>query len=178
MTSVPVPKPITVETVRGELAAGRDLGSGSAPWTLRFIDLADAQCHGVWHEVELDGLDALAVVLPPHAGEPCKGDRLMLVADAGSVVRDAAETLRRLADRYARENPSCWSRIMEASTAAFSTLILTTTPIDTDEHRRLERRASALYHLDGFHRLLGWAIAGRLTADARVRGHVAGPVDY
>jgi hypothetical protein len=169
---------ITRQHVLETLAAGRDLRSGSAPWTLRFIDLADAQCAGVWHEVELDGLDALGVVLPRHAGEPCRGDRLTLVADAGTVVRDAAETLRRLAAGYARENPSCWGRITEASTSAFSPLILTTTPLDTDEHRRLERRAGALYHLDGFHRLLGWAIAGRLTADARLRAHVAGPIDY
>jgi len=174
MTQVPTRTSITVDTVRRELAKGRDLRSGSAPWTLGFIELADAQCGGRWHERELDAAEALAIVLPTHAGEPCKGDRLTLVPREGGTVALVAERLRAIAVDYARENPSCWGRISEAGAAPFSSIILTTTPLETDEHRHLARRDGALYHLDGFHRLLGWAMAGRLTPGVRLHAHVAG----
>jgi hypothetical protein len=104
-----------------------------------------------------------------------------LVSADGGTVADVAAKLQSIADDYARDNPSCWGRITEAADAPFSTLILTTAPLDTDEHRhlatRLVRNNDALFHLDGFHRLLGWALAGRLTPDVKIHAHVAGPDD-
>jgi hypothetical protein len=156
------------------LAAGRDLHSGSAPWTLKFIDLADAESGGAWHQRELDATELLRIVLPPHAGEPCKGDRLTLVEHGGETVARVAARLQSMAAGYARDNPSCWGRINTAAAAPFSAIILTMRPLDTDEHRHLPIREGALYHLDGFHRLLGWAMAGRLTDGARVHAYIAG----
>lgn len=138
------------------------------------MESADAQFGGVWELGTLTGTAALAVVLPPHAGEPCRGDRLALVDPGGATVREAAERLMQIAAAYEQNSPSCWGRIQAAVAAPFSTLILTTSPIDTDEYRTIRPAADCLYHLDGFHRLVGWAWTGRLTADARIPAIVAG----
>lgn len=164
---------MTTADVIAALARARPLDRGSAPWTLRFLDAADRQFGGRWRELELTGVQALDIRLPPHAGEPCRGDRVELVPAAGARVDDAARRLRDMEERYSRLNQSCWGRISEAASAPFSTVILTPAPIDTDDHRALAVIPGALYHLDGFHRLLGWAMAGRLTSTARIQAIVA-----
>ncbi|MFI5177829.1 MAG: DUF6309 family protein [Vicinamibacterales bacterium] len=162
----------SAEDLLAALAAGRDLRTGSAPWTLKFIERATGQ-FGQWREVEIDGATALAIILPPHNGEPCKGDRLALVPGGGATVAEAARSLGAIRVEYERNNPTCWGRIAEASDQAFSTIILTSAPLDADEYRSIAPAAGRLYHLDGFHRLVGWALAGRITPDVRLRAFVA-----
>lgn len=154
------------------LARERDLTSGSASWTLKFIECASAQFRE-WREVELDAAAALDIILPPHNGEPCKGDRLELVPSGGATVAEATRALRAIQLEYEQNNPTCWGRIAQAFDQPFSTLILTTAPLDADEYRTLTPVAGRLYHLDGFHRLIGWSLANRLTTGARVRAFVA-----
>ena len=157
------------------LGAARPLSDGSAPWTLRFIDIADRQFGGVWSSRILTGAEALEILVPPHAGEPCKGDRLTLVDPAGATVREAARRLAQLRDDYRDANQSCWGRIEQAATTAFSGIILTTAPLEADDYKGMAPLAGRLYHLDGFHRLVGWAWAGRLTSGtARVPALIAG----
>ena len=157
------------------LETGAPLNNASAPWTRRFIDIADAQFGGVWHERVVTGAEALEILLPPHAGEPCKGDRMTLVDPAGSSVRDAARRLAQIRAEYEQANRSCWSRIEAAAPAPFSRLILTTAPLDADDYRGMAAAPDRLYHLDGFHRLVAWAWAGRLAAPgARITVVVAG----
>jgi hypothetical protein len=163
---------LTRADVIATLARERDLKTGSAPWTLKFIERATAQFRE-WHEIEIDAAAALDIILPPHNGEPCKGDRLELVPSGGATVAEATRTLRVIRSEYERNNPTCWGRITEASAQPFSRLILTTAPLDTDEYRSLTPVAGRLYHLDGFHRLIGWAFAKRLTGDVRLRALVA-----
>ena len=71
--------PVSIAAVLDTFRRARPDGGGSTPWTLRLFELADAQLGPDWWDVELDGAEALAVVLPFHAGEPCHGDRLTLV---------------------------------------------------------------------------------------------------
>jgi hypothetical protein len=104
------------------LAQGRDLKSGSAPWTLKFIERASAQFRE-WREVEIDTAAALDIILPPHNGEPCKGDRLELVPSGGTTVVEATTRLRAIRADYEKNNPTCWGRIAEASAQPFSTVI-------------------------------------------------------
>ena len=156
------------------LAAERPLDRESGPWTVRFIETAHRQFGDRWQSMEIDGATAAEIVLPPHAGEPCRGDRLTLVGPTGATVRETVATLTALRPAFEAENRSCWSRILAASTEPFSTLILTTAPLDSADHRSLVMRSGALYHLDGFHRLVGWALAGRLSPDVRLRAIVAG----
>lgn len=157
------------------LAAARPLTTGSAPWTMRFIETANEQFGGVWHMRTLTGDEALDILLPPHAGEPCKGDRLTLVDPAGATVREAAERLARIRAEYSASNQTCWSRIEQAATAPFSAVILTVAPLKADDYSGMAPVPGRLYHLDGFHRLVGWAWAGRLrAAPARIPAVIAG----
>jgi hypothetical protein len=168
---------VTRTQVIAALAAARSLTDESAPWTLRFIDVADAQFGGAWHTRVLTGHEALDIVLPPHAGEPCKGDRMTLVDPEGASVRDAARRLAHLRDAYESTNRSCWSRIEKAALAPFSEIILTASPLDHDDYRGVTAAPGRLYHLDGFHRLVGWAWAGRLAVPgAKIPAIVAGPL--
>ena len=164
---------MTTADVIAALGRARPLDSGSAPWTLRFLDIADRQFGGTWRRLDLRGDQALAIMLPPHAGEPCCGDRLALLDSAGARLGDAARRLRAVEDAYSRENRSCWSRIRGAISTPFSEVILTPAPLDSDDHRGLPVVPDTLYHLDGLHRLLGWALAGRLTPDAAIPAMVA-----
>ena len=163
---------ITHNDIVAALGRERDLTSGSAPWTLKFIERASAQFRE-WREIEIDAATALEIILPPHNGEPCKGDRLELVPSGGATVAEATTTLRAIRADYEQNNPTCWGRIAEASTQPFSTLILTTAPLDADEYRSMTPLPGQFYHLDGFHRLIGWSLANRLTTGTRVRTFIA-----
>ncbi len=165
---------LTRADVVAALGRERSLTDGSAPWTLKFIELADRQFGGRWRRMTISGTEALAIVLPPHAGEPCRGDRLSLIDPKGATVRDAARRLAVIRNEYEGANRSCWGRIAEATAAPFSTLVLTTAPLDDDDYRAIERGAARLFHLDGFHRLVGWAWAGRLTPGVTIPVLVAG----
>lgn len=166
---------LTRAEVIAAIGAERSLTEGSAPWTLAFIEVADRQFDGQWRHVTVSGPDALRVVLPPHAGEFCRGDRLPLVGPTGATVHDTARHLARIRDDYASANRSCWGRIAASAAEPFSTLVLTTNPLDADDYRGIAPAPGQLFHLDGFHRLVGWAWAGRLTDGTRLSALVAGP---
>jgi hypothetical protein len=164
---------ISQEDVMASLAAARPLTSGSGPWTRRFLEIAGRQFSGAWHEVEFSGSEALDIILPPHAGEPCRGDRLPLVPPGGASTAEAVDALRRIRGDYEIQNPSCWGRIAEAAAAPFSPVILTAEPLDADDYHSIVARPGRLYHLDGFHRLVGWGWAGRLTPGVRLTAFLA-----
>ncbi len=129
---------------------------------------ADSQFGGVWRAQTITGDAALEILVPSHAGEPCKGDQLTLVGDTGTTVREAAATLTRLGPAYARNNPSCAERISFATDAPFTQIVLCTAPLDWEEYARVTPIAGAYYCIDGFHRLIGWAAAGRLDKSAEI----------
>lgn len=147
---------------------------GSWPWTRKMLARADEQFRGVWRELTLDGNAALDIRLPHHAGEPCKGDQLTLVADQGASVREAAAALAALGEAYARNNPSCAERLGFATDAPFSRVVLCAAPFDWEEYAKVAPHAGAYYCIDGFHRLVAWAAAGRLTKDAAISAWIAG----
>jgi hypothetical protein len=165
---------LTVAEVIEALSKGRDLQSGSAPWTLRFLAHANAQFAGQWSAIELSGEEALAVMLPAHAGEPCRGDRRPLLESGGGTVREAALVLSRIQADYARDNASCWGRISQAGQEPISPVILTRAPLTLPDYAEVRSPVGSLFHLDGFHRLVGWALAGRLTPESRVTAALAG----
>lgn len=117
---------------------------------------------------------ALDIVLPSHAGEPCKGDQLTLIGDGGATVREASNALTRLGEAYARNNASCAERLGFAADAPFSLVVLCTAPLDWEEYATVTPRPGAYYCIDGFHRLVAWAAVGRLTKDAQLSVWLAG----
>ena len=147
---------------------------GSWPWTRKLLAAADAQFQSRWREHRIDGADALEVRLPPHAGEPCKGDLLTLVGASGATVREAAATLERVAGAYARHNTSCMSRIEFAADAPLSHVVLCAAPLNWEEYAQVAPADHALYCVDGFHRLVSWAWKGRLSAGLEVPVWLAG----
>lgn len=172
---------VTLRDVHDALWRSRGRTEGSGPWTGRLLDLADAELGPEWRDAELTGDEALAVVLPFHAGEPCHGDRLTLVGPEGLSVAAAAARFAGIEAEYARESRSCWRRIDGARRAPLSRVVLATAPIDHEEYRGLARGSAAaatgvptLYCLDGRHRLIGWALSGALTRGTIVPAHVVG----
>lgn len=138
------------------------------------LSRADQQFGGAWREVTLTADEALAIALPPHSGEPCRGDQLTLVGPHGATLHEAAATLAALGDAYAKNNPSCAERIGFASEAPFSHVVLCTAPLDWEEYANVTPVDGARYCIDGFHRLVAWAAAGRITSNAAVRAWIAG----
>ena len=158
-----------LETFRRE----RGDAGGSAPWTLRLLEQANAELGPDWRDIELTGLEAGAILLPRHAGEPCHGDRLTLVDDAGLTVAATALRFAGLEHDYRAANRSCWGRIDRARREPLSRIVVATAPLDHAEYRGLPRGAG-LYHLDGLHRLIGWQLTGQLADTAIVRAHMVG----
>jgi len=162
---------VSLQDVHDALWRSRTRTEGSGPWTGPLLDTADAQLGPDWWDVELDGPEAAAIVLPWHAGEACRGDRLTLIGAGGLTVAAAAARLAAIETDYARENRSCWSRIATARAEPLTRVILATAPIDHEEYRGLAP-GPHLYCLDGRHRLIGWALEGALAAGAIVPAHV------
>lgn len=164
----------TTDEVIAYIEAERGNVAGSWPWTLRLVRLASAAPDPQWTMTSLTAAEALAIRLPPHSGEPCRGDRMALVEmPEGQAVSDVARTLMANARAYAEANPQCWGRIARAAREPFSTVVLSAAPVSGwPEHAGLVSSTGLYYHLDGFHRLVGWAFADRLTPDARVPAFV------
>jgi hypothetical protein len=161
-------------SVEQRVLASRGGAHGSWPWTRKLLAKADEQFRGVWRELEIPAEAALDILLPPHAGEPCKGDQLTLVGDTGATVREAAATFTRFGQAYARNNASCAERLGFAADAPFSHVVLCTAPLDWEDYSRVAPQPGAYYCLDGFHRLVAWAANGRLKNDDRLRIWLAG----
>jgi len=162
-----------LEAVRQIVEAERGGRDGSMPWTSRFLDQADRQSGGRWRRMELTSDEASRIVLPPHEGEPCRGDRLRLVPPGGATVAKTAAALSAMREDYAHANRECWGRIAHAAATPFSTIVLTTSPLDLVGYDSITPAVDGLYHLDGFHRLVGWAWAGRLLPDVTIQAIVA-----
>ena len=170
---------LTVDSIEEACLRSRGGSHGSWPWTRKMLARADEQFGGVWRELTIDGEAALGILLPPHSGEPCKGDQLTLVAGQGATVREAGAARTHLGDAYARNNPSCAERLGFAAGAPFSHVVLCAAPLDWEEYADVAPQTGAYYCIDGFHRLVAWAAAGRLTKDAKLSvwraGHSGGP---
>lgn len=135
---------------------------------------ADEQFGGVWRHLTITGEQALEILLPPHTGEPCKGDQLTLIGDRGATVSETGEALRRLGEAYARNNASCAERLGFAADAPFSTIVVCTAPLDWEEYARVAPALGAYYCVDGLHRLAAWAAGGRLTGEVSLEIWLAG----
>ncbi len=139
-------------------------GHAPARWALPLIALLDAEADG-WQLVELDERELSALWLPAHAGEACHGDSMRLGdGDAGAPLQEAHDWLATHAVSYAAANPSCWGRITHASRSAPSPIVVSPQGVGD----RIKPDRAALVVVDGFHRALGYWMAGRRDCQAYV----------
>ncbi|WP_224277288.1 DUF6309 family protein [Streptomyces sp. LS1784] len=131
---------------------------------------AQSTLQGRWHRVLLDGPEVLRVVLPWHLGED---GEVELIPRTGLTVADAARRLTRLHATYATTNPLCAAKLARQATASPLPLFLSTVPMPGPDYEHLTVRGG-LIHLDGLHRMLAWATAGRLVPDRWTPAYVAG----
>ena len=149
-------------TIDAEIRAAAYPGHTPARWALPLLDALEAMARG-WQRVELDEPDLAALWLPPHAGEACHGDTMRLgEGDQGATVRAAHDWLSANAGAYAAANPSCWGRITCASREPVSAIVVS--PVAVGD--RLKPDSSPLVVVDGFHRVLGYWLAGHRTCHA------------
>lgn len=165
---------MTLTEIQQQVLASRGGAHGSWPWTRKMLARADEQFGGVWQAASLPAALALSVTLPPHAGEPCRGDQLTLVGASGAHVADAATALAGLGEAYARNNPSCAERLALAREAPFSAVVLAPAPLDWEDYAGVTIEPGGLYCIDGFHRLVAWAAAGRLVRGVDLPVLIAG----
>jgi hypothetical protein len=165
---------LTVDSIGEACLKSRGGSHGSWPWTRKMLVRADEQFGGVWRQLTITGEQALEILLPPHTGEPCKGDQLTLIGDDGATVRETGEALIRLGEAYARNNASCAERLGFAADAPFSPIVLCAAPLDWEEYARVASVPGAYYCVDGLHRLVAWAANGRLQAGATLEIWLAG----
>lgn len=149
-----------------------DMSRNANAYAEGVLDLATRQLGGTWHRVALDREDVLATVLPWHTGEG--GDRV-LVDPAGTTVAEAVASLSSWEGRYAASNPVCSGKLDWHAAADPTPLFLSTRALDHPFYARLEHK-DALTHLDGLHRMLAWALAGRLPDEPRLEAYLAGPL--
>ena len=126
---------------------------------------------GEWSKVSLNREDLLQTVLPWHLG--C-GGREELVPQTGLTVKDTVEHLLSIKSQYKRHNACCWDKFrFHAETSTFSSLFLSTKPVNTDVHL-FRNYHSGLLHLDGLHRMVSWELNKRLTPETEIIAYVAG----
>lgn len=154
------PAPVQRAEIDAEILAATYPGHAPARWALPLLDELGAQATG-WQLIQLDEPALAALWLPAHAGEACHGDVMRLGdAPAGSDVRSAHAWLEAHRDAYAAANPSCWGRLAHASSQSPRTPIVVS-PVGVGD--RLKPADAALVVVDGFHRALGYWMAGHRT---------------
>lgn len=158
--------PATVQRaeIDAQILAATYPGHSPARWALPLLDALEAQATG-WQLVELDEPALAGLWLPAHAGEACHGDEMRLgEGPTGSTVHDAHAWLAVHGEAYAAANPSCWGRLTHASQSPRTPIVVS--PVGVGD--RLKPADAALVVVDGFHRALGYWLAGHRTCHAYV----------
>lgn len=127
----------------------------------RGIRVADKEL-GRWRLVELELEEICEKLLLVNHHHPSDG--LELIPATGATIPLALETFRSLAAEYAVRNKDCYDHIMGKSKTEFNTIFLSNKPVSTiPEHQTLLYKPGSLIHLDGLHRLIGWAYARKFS---------------
>jgi hypothetical protein len=151
-----LPAPVQRAEIDAEILAATFPGHSPARWALPLLDELDARAIG-WQRIHLDEAALAALWLPAHQGEACHGDVMRLgEGAAGSTVREAYAWLATHERVYAQANPSCWGRLSHASRSPRTPIVVS--PVTVGD--RLKPASANLVVVDGFHRALGYWMAG------------------
>jgi hypothetical protein len=155
---------------------------GTNSWARTMIENANHKFNGEWHLAELSRREVLRVLLVWHCDPE---DGLELIPKEGMSVEEVTEHLRKIEDEYRKRNSDCYEKIKKFSKNNFSTLFLSIEPIKgygVQQYDDLQYRKGSLVHLDGLHRLIAWALAGRLGfldylfSKEKINAFIAGPI--
>lgn len=160
-----------LEAFYREHSTERDHDENTNPEAERALNLANAQM-GEWRKALVRREDILNVVLPWHIS--C-GGKTELVPKSGMTVEHAAAKIARMGEAFAKHNPVCHQKIQRMARQPFSPLFLSTRAIGKDDYWDLDRK-EGLVHIDGLHRMIAWALHGRLSEEVEVEAYVALPV--
>ena len=150
--------------IDAEIRAATYPGHAPARWALPLLDELDAWTSH-WQLVELDGEWLANLWLPPHVGEACHGDTMRLGHGLdGATLEDAHAWLHAHAHAYSTANPSCWGRITHAARGEPTAIVVSTVVVGD----RTKPPDAALVVVDGFHRALGYWMAGHRSLLAYV----------
>lgn len=154
---------------------------GTNSWARKMLENANHEFNGEWHQVQLSRKDILGILLVGHH-DPMDG--LVLIPEQGMSVRMVAKHWKDIKSIYQVKNKDCYAKITKFSEQPFSAIFLSVRPIkgyDVPEYENLEYKNNALVHLDGLHRLVAWAIAGRFNRfryflGRKLNAFIAGPI--
>lgn len=167
-TARPVPFDEVLACFREEHAVDRVHEFNTNGKTDRTLCALDARTRG-WWRAHLSADEVLDVILPWHESE---GGQFKLVPPTGLSVAQAVERLRPAAARFAEDSPLCWAKLQRVRDLPLSTMFLATRPPLTVDYERLATREGQI-HLDGLHRMVSWALHGRLDGEMRLTAYVA-----
>ncbi|MDB5264571.1 MAG: hypothetical protein JWN64_142 [Parcubacteria group bacterium] len=147
-------------------------------WGLKHLEWANEVAKGEWSLCELDSKDILGIVFSHHAAEETGEE---LVGEKGMTLTDATKKLRNIESEYAKNNPTCWAKMMYWQGKDFSPIFLSTKPTMEGKGRRslVDPSLGSLFHQDGLHRLLRWNLDGRFEDsryldDSKLTAYISG----
>jgi len=149
-------------------------------WAMKHLEWADEVAVGTWSLCELEASEVLAIVCAHHAAE---GTDTVLVPETGRTLQDLVADLQRRTGEYAENNPECWAKMAYWEGKDFSPVLLSTEPTMEGKGRRslVDPSLGSLFHQDGLHRLVRWALDGRFEAEIyaknpQVTAYIAGEI--
>lgn len=141
------------------------------------INKADEKFAGEWQMVSLSSFEVLNIFLPHHEH---KGS-MKLIPPEGMRVKDVISHWSEINEQYKNTNSSCHEKIVNLQQKPLSTIYLSAKPLDVfEDYQKMSNTEGSLVHLDGLHRLVAWAIAGRFNdpgLEDALTAFVAGSVD-
>jgi uncharacterized protein DUF6309 len=139
------------------------MAQGSNEWARTRLVEANQKFKGEWRKVSLSRRDLNNILLVWHH-DPKEG--LELIPEHGATLAEVAARWKNIRHTYQSTNTECFKKILAFGESPFSTVFLSAAPLkgfNVPEYEKLQYREGCLVHLDGLHRLIGWAIAVRFN---------------
>ncbi len=111
---------------------------------------------GNWYKVRLSRDDVLSILMPGHAHS-----KYILIPKKGALLKSVYKRAKKL--EYKSKNPKCVKTIEHFKHSEFSPIFLSTRFKAMGHYKGHVKIKTALYHVDGLHRLIAWGLDGRYT---------------
>lgn len=156
---------LSFDEVMSVFLSEHNLEHGTNDWAKWALEEANKKVGGKWYVCEMNTRLLLDVVLPHH-----KDGEIELVSPGGITVKEALRKIQCMPD-YSKKCPGCWSKIEYARSRNFNPIFLSDKPIWEYSHHVGDE--SQLFHLDGLHRMIAWAMDGRLNEGQKLIVYLA-----